>query len=151
MGSSASSIPIGSARKVIVAPASGRWIAIDQDAVAVVATLQCTPPLPGAAPWVEGLGDHGGQVAMVITPFGSTGTSTAKHQVSAFVLSGTHNPVIAIRIDGAAQFDEATPIVLGERASLACPAAWLSPCRLAKGHDGVLLDTHAIRSGLEAA
>lgn len=138
-------------RRVVVARCAGRLLAVDQEVVSTVASLTCSPPPPGSAPWVDGLADHEGRLALVMAPFGTQAGDEARRPVLALLLTGAEQPAIAMRIDGNAGFGDAAPRPATERLSAACPASWLRPCRLDDGRDAVLIDTQAVRSAWAAA
>ena len=141
-------------RPVVVASSAGRLVAVDRQTVASVATIPCSPALPGSAPWVDGVGDHDGRMALVVAPFGhadEAGGDPAIRQVSVLILTGSTPLVAAIRVDGPASLADATPGTGGERVSAACPAAWLRPCRLGDGREAVLVSPDAIARSWVAA
>ena len=146
----------GASLRVVIAPGAGRILAVDQSKVSAIADISCSPPLPGAAPWVDGIGDHGGRPVLIVAPFGAGPHTQPVRRAAILVLTDEPAPavsddalLIGIRIDGSARLVECVPRSTGERLSSACPAAWLRPCRLADATDAVLVDVAAIRKDWE--
>ncbi|GDY11800.1 hypothetical protein LBMAG53_06780 [Planctomycetota bacterium] len=142
--------------RAVIATCAGRMLAVDQAQVSAIGTIACSPPVPGGAPWLDGIGEHDGKAVLVVALFGCALEPRPERQSMVMVLDlGRESPLsadrprISLRIDGAAGLAECSPRSTGERLSSACPAAWLRPCRLADGSDAVWVDGLAMRKSWE--
>lgn len=143
--------PVPSTITVLVVSCQGRTLAIPRDVVSTIAVVVASPPLPLAQPWVGGVAALPEGPGLLVEPFGMTEGAAATRSLTAVGLRLPVAAAIALVVDGTATLGEATLLPPGPRASVACPAGWLRPARLADGRDLVVLMPEAITSTLREA
>jgi hypothetical protein len=141
-----------SPQPVLLVQIQGRSVAVPQAAVAAIATLEATPPLPLAQPWVGGLVAFPQGPHLLVELFGSEAPTTVRRLVTAIALALPGSVPLALCADGAGILDQVTPLaVVGGRASVACPASWLRPGRRANGQEVLILQLAALADSLREA
>lgn len=135
----------------LVVPVQGRLVAIPQAAVAGIATVSSTPPLPLAQPWVGGVVQFPQGPCLLIELFGSEAPTLVQRSVTAIAVALPGSVVLALCADGAGQLEQVSLLPPAGRASVACPASWLRPGRTANGRDVLVLQIEALAHSLREA
>ncbi len=148
-----------SSTHVLTAFAGEHLLAFPSAATAHLASCPCSPPPPGAAPWLGGVAVWQEQVLWVLDPVGLSrsdpcqATAGARDRlvvvVDSRVESGDGHGGWGVLISTPAGLAQATPIA-GELMTT-CPAPWLRPCLLHHGRRAWLVDTVAIAADLQRA
>lgn len=122
---------------VLIVLRHGRLLALPQHLVAGLATVDVSPPLPLAQPWVGGLAQFPEGPRLLIEPFGVMPTTDSRRMVAAVGLDLPGACPLALPVDGPGTLGFAQVQVGGDRLSVACPATWLRPVTLADGRSAV--------------
>ena len=117
----------------LVVTVQGRWMAIPQDLVAGLATVEASPPLPLAQPWVAGLAHFADGPRLLLEPFGAVPVAIARRTLTAVAIDLPGACPLAVVVDGPGTLATVALQPAAGRISIACPATWLRPAQRADG------------------
>lgn len=137
--------------RVLTAVAGAQLLALPSGATGRIATCRCSPPPPGAAPWLGGVALIGQQVIWAIDPVGlcRSTPATSGERLLVVVQAGGTSAGWGVVISAAATLADAT--VVGGDVLAGCPGGWLQPALLADGRRAWLVHPTAITNALMSA
>jgi hypothetical protein len=136
--------------RVLNAIAGAQTLALPSGATGLITACPCSPPPPGAAPWLGGVALWQGRVIWVVDPVGLCRVpSETGERLIVVVEAGADAFGWGVAISAPAVLADAA--LIGGEIFAGCPSGWLRPALLGDGRRVWLADTAVISAALRHA